>query len=158
MEIEKIITLINAVSQSNINSFSIEEDHFKLSMNKVDQSIQVVQKPMVQLPTVEVPKKETISQSVVEETKENNQPSKDINVVEIKSPIVGTFYSSSGPDADDFVKVGDIVKKGQVVCIIEAMKLLNEIENDYDGEIVDILVKNEQMVEYNQPLFRVRLG
>lgn len=73
----------------------------------------------------------------------------------IKSPIVGTFYSSPAPDAPPYVHVGDIVKPGQVVCIVEAMKLLNEIESDINGKIVKILLKNEDPVEYNQDLFLV---
>ncbi len=73
----------------------------------------------------------------------------------IKSPIVGTFYSSPAPDAPPYVQVGDIVKPGQVVCIVEAMKLMNEIESDINGKIVKILLKNEDPVEYNQDLFLV---
>lgn len=76
--------------------------------------------------------------------------------VTIDSPIVGTFYESPSPDADAFVKVGDKVKKGDVVCIIEAMKLMNEIEAECNGEIVEILVSNEAGVEYNQPLYRIK--
>lgn len=72
------------------------------------------------------------------------------------SPLVGTFYSSPAPDADNFVKVGDHVKKGQVIGIVEAMKLMNEIESEYDGVVEAILVKNEETVEYGQPLFRIR--
>ena len=74
----------------------------------------------------------------------------------ITSPLVGTFYSSSSPDAESFVKVGDTVKKGQVLGIIEAMKLMNEIESEYDGVIEAILVNNEEVVEYGQPLFRIK--
>ncbi|MEO6923615.1 MAG: acetyl-CoA carboxylase biotin carboxyl carrier protein [Bryocella sp.] len=74
----------------------------------------------------------------------------------VKSPIVGTFYTSSGPDADTFVKVGDHVTNGKVICIVEAMKLMNEIECDYDGDIVAVLVKDGQPVEYGQPLFAIK--
>ena len=74
----------------------------------------------------------------------------------IISPIVGTFYSAPSPDAEAFVKVGDVVKAGQTVCILEAMKLMNEIESDYDCEIEAVLVSNEQKVEYGQPLFKVK--
>ena len=74
----------------------------------------------------------------------------------VTSPLVGTFYASSAPDKDAFVKVGDHVKKGQVLGIIEAMKLMNEIESDYDGVVDSILVNNEEVVEYGQPLFRIR--
>ena len=74
----------------------------------------------------------------------------------ITSPLVGTFYSASSPDAEPFVKEGDTVKKGQVLGIIEAMKLMNEIESEYDGVIEAVLVGNEEVVEYGQPLFRIR--
>lgn len=77
------------------------------------------------------------------------------NLVAIKSPIVGTFYRSSAPDAPPYVEVGDIVKPGQVVCIVEAMKLMNEIESDIAGKVVKMLIKNEDPVEYNQELFMV---
>ena len=81
---------------------------------------------------------------------------KEDEVVLITSPIVGTFYSAAGPDIPAFVKVGDHVKKGQTICILEAMKVMNNIDVDYDCEIEAILVSNEQKVEYGQPLFRVR--
>jgi len=74
----------------------------------------------------------------------------------IKSPMVGTFYSRSSPDKEPFVKVGDIVKKGDSLCIVEAMKLMNEIESEYDGEIVEICARDEQMVEYGQTLFKLK--
>ncbi len=74
----------------------------------------------------------------------------------MKSPLVGTFYCAPSEGADPYVKVGDVVKKGQVLGIVEAMKLMNEIESEFDGEVVEILVENEQMVEYGQPLFVIR--
>ncbi len=72
------------------------------------------------------------------------------------SPLVGTFYNAASPDSDAFVSVGDTVKKGQVLGIIEAMKLMNEIESEYDGVVEAVLVNNEEVVEYGQPLFRIR--
>ena len=94
---------------------------------------------------------------VVQETKiEKEKPAESTeNLVVIKSPIVGTFYISSAPDAPPYIKVGDIVKPGQVVCIVEAMKLMNEIESDVAGKIVKIVAKNEDPIEYNQELFLV---
>ncbi|HIE05653.1 MAG TPA: acetyl-CoA carboxylase biotin carboxyl carrier protein [bacterium (Candidatus Stahlbacteria)] len=86
----------------------------------------------------------------------NNPRIETENLVAIRSPMVGTFYRSPAPDAPPYVEVGDTVKPGQVVCIVEAMKLMNEIESEIDGEIVRVLVKNEEPVEYNQDLFLVR--
>lgn len=94
---------------------------------------------------------------VVQETKiEKPEPVEtEKNFVAIKSPIVGTFYMAPAPDTPPYVNIGDIVKPGQVVCIIEAMKLMNEIESDIAGKIIKILVKNEDPIEYNQKLFLV---
>lgn len=83
---------------------------------------------------------------------------KDDSIKEIQSPIVGTFYGSSGPDKPPFVAVGSKVKKGDTLCIIEAMKLMNEIQSEVDGEIVEILVKNEEMVEYGQSMFKIKIN
>ena len=80
---------------------------------------------------------------------------KEENYKVIKSPMVGTFYASSAPDKAPFVKVGDKIHKGQVVCIVEAMKLMNEIESEFDGEIVEICVKNEEVVDFGKPLFKL---
>lgn len=87
----------------------------------------------------------------------NNQEStsKSENLIEVKSPMVGTFYRAPGPDADAYVKVGDSISQGTVLCIIEAMKLMNEIESDVSGKIVKILVENATAVEYGQPLFLI---
>ena len=88
------------------------------------------------------------------EIKDSKSENEDCKI--IKSPMVGTFYSSSSPNAQPFVKVGDRVKKGQVVCIVEAMKLMNEIESEWDGEVVEICTKNEAVVEYGTPLFKIK--
>jgi acetyl-CoA carboxylase biotin carboxyl carrier protein len=85
-------------------------------------------------------------------------PTKSSNLVEFRSPMIGTFYRASGPEKPVYVNVGDTVKKGQVLCIVEAMKLFNEIESEYDGKIVKILVENAQPVEYDQPLFLIELN
>lgn len=108
---------------------------------------------------------ETVAETSQKEASQDLASSKEIspeNVVAkdlgghlVESPIVGTFYAASGPDVDNFVSVGSKVKKGDVLCIIEAMKLMNEIEADVNGEIAEILVQNEEGVEYGQPLFRI---
>jgi acetyl-CoA carboxylase biotin carboxyl carrier protein len=89
------------------------------------------------------------------EVQELKEKPADQGIVTIKSPIVGTFFRSSSPDAVPYVEVGDVVKKGQVLCIIEAMKLMNEIESEVDGKVIEILLENAQPVEYGEPLFRI---
>ena len=146
MEFEKMIELIKTVSDSNLTQFQIEEDGFKLSMKTDKQSKVVVQKQE------SVPKE--IQSVAMDEIKPAEQ--KEIKKAEgnvVKSPLVGTFYSASSPDSAPFVKVGDTVKKGQVRGIVEAMKLMNEIESEFDGVVKEIQIENEQVVEYGQPLF-----
>jgi acetyl-CoA carboxylase biotin carboxyl carrier protein len=93
-----------------------------------------------------------------EDTKDEKEIEDDENIKEIVSPIVGTFYSKAGPDKADYVSVGDKVKKGDVLCIIEAMKIMNEISSDVDGEVVEVLAENGQMVEYGQCLFKIKVN
>ena len=146
MEFEKMIELIKTVSDSNLTQFQIEEDGFKLSMKTDKQSKVVVQKQE------SIPKE--IQSVAMDEIKPAEQ--KEIKKAEgnvVKSPLVGTFYSASSPDSAPFVKVGDTVKKGQVLGIVEAMKLMNEIESEFDGVVKEIQIENEQGVEYGQPLF-----
>ena len=146
MEFEKMIELIKIVSDSNLTQFQIEEDGFKLSMKTDKQSKVVVQKQE------SIPKE--IQSVAMDEIKPAEQ--KEIKKAEgnvVKSPLVGTFYSASSPDSAPFVKVGDTVKKGQVLGIVEAMKLMNEIESEFDGVVKEIQIENEQVVEYGQPLF-----
>ncbi len=101
------------------------------------------------------PTQSTEPSSVQKNTTIAEKPAETTNLVAIKSPIVGTFYRAPAPDAPAYAELGDVVKPGQVVCIIEAMKLMNEIESDVAGKIIKILVKNEEPVEYNQELFLV---
>ena len=146
MEFEKMIELIKTVSDSNLTQFQIEEDGFTLSMKTDKQSKVVVQKQE------SIPKE--IQSVAMDEIKPAEQ--KEIKKAEgnaVKSPLVGTFYSASSPDSAPFVKVGDTVKKGQVLGIVEAMKLMNEIESEFDGVVKEIQIENEQVVEYGQPLF-----
>ena len=147
MEFENLIQLIKTVSSSELKEFSMKDGDFKVSMNK-KKEVQIVadgnmaaEIPVFTAQTV-APEKES-----VESEPEGNQ---------VKAPLVGTFYSASAPDAAPFVKVGDTVKKGQVLGIIEAMKLMNEIESEYEGVVEAILVENGQMVEYGQNLFTIR--
>lgn len=140
MEFGQIIDLIKAVSDSNLTEFEIQDGETKISMETNKETKQItVTAPLSQ------PQLSAVQPAVVQEEEKAG------NIV--KSPLVGTFYQSASPESEPFVKEGDIVKKGQVLGIVEAMKLMNEIESEYDGTVKEILVKNEQMVEFGQPMF-----
>ena len=149
MEYDKIKQLMEDMGKSNIEELEIEfPEGMKISMKKnvaVVPAQQVVAQQSTNIPVVQSIQ---TTQPIQEEPKEEYK--------EIKSPMVGTFYSKPSPDKEEFVKVGDKVKKGQVVCIIEAMKLMNEIESEFDGEIYEIYVKDGEPVEYGQKLFSLK--
>lgn len=136
MEHQQIIDIINAVSSSNLSSFEFEQGDTYISMNVADRHSESGKIEYVAASHTETSPKTEVS-----------------NGTEIKSPLVGTFYAAASPEEDPFVKVGDRVSKGQTLGIIEAMKLMNEIESEYDGTITQILVNNKETVEYGQPLF-----
>lgn len=137
MEFDKIVKLIHAVGESGLSEFSFEEGALKISMRGGEK----------QGKTVEfLPKAVEIKEEIKE------KPTAITGKI-VKSPLVGTFYAAPSPEAETFVKKGDTVKKGHVLGIVEAMKLMNEIESEYDGVVEDILIGNEDTVEYGQPLF-----
>lgn len=150
MELENVLKLINAVSDSSLTSFTMEDGDTKLSFG-ADRSV-INTENIVNSPDENKLKKSDIT-SGIDNTVNDEKENISVNGSTINSPLVGVFYSAASPDDDAFVSVGDTVKKGQVVGIVEAMKLMNEIESDYDGVVTDILVDNEQMVEYGQPMF-----
>ena len=160
MDFEKIKNLMQSLDNSNLMDFELKlSDVFYLRMNKYN-SQPIVQNnitPSIDNNTaINTPTINNIAENISEPITiipEIKQEIKEGNIV--ASPIVGTFYSSSSPTKPAYVKVGDKVKEGDVLCIIEAMKVMNEITSQYSGEIVEILVNNEDMVEYNQPLFRI---
>ena len=138
MEVESLLKVIDKVSSSNLNEFTYEEGEIRLTLKKEKQEVLV--KEAV-----------NVSSAVL---KEATSPALEGRIM--KSPLVGTFYEAPSPDEPAFVKPGDTVKKGQVLGIVEAMKLMNEIESEFDGVVEEVLVENEAMVEYGQPLFRIR--
>ena len=145
MDLEKIEGLVKIIENSSLTQFTIKDGDLKITMSKLDHPpVVAAGAPMMAAPAA--------APVNVEVTKEDEEEEK----LFITSPIVGTFYSAPAPDAPAFVKVGDQVKNGQTVCILEAMKLMNEIQSDFDCEIEAVLVSNEQKVEYGQPLFRVK--
>lgn len=141
MDFEQIIKLIEKVSASNLSSFQYESEGLKLSL----ESGKVIQNT-VAAPVHTVPSAKASEASGGEMEPEGNL---------VKSPLVGTFYAAPSEDSEPFASVGDKVKKGQVLAIVEAMKLMNDIESDFDGMIAEIYVKNGETVEYGQPLFRI---
>lgn len=150
MELENVIKLINAVSESSLTSFSMEDGDTKLSLG-VDRNDRTVVKDTAS--AADIVNSDNGSESGLNKS---DIKTSDDDVLTVNSPLVGVFYSSASPEADAYVAIGDRVKKGQVIGIVEAMKLMNEIESDYDGVVTDILVDNEQMVEYGQPMFVIK--
>lgn len=146
MELKQILQLIDAVSGSSLDKFEYEEDGSKLSLEKGKEAV-VIQTQQMQSMAEGAAVEPLLQEEVTEAIQEAG------NVV--KSPLVGTFYAAPAEDAEPFVRNGDMVKKGQVLAIVEAMKLMNEIESEYEGEITEIYVENGQSVEYGQPLFRI---
>lgn len=140
MQYDEIKRLIDDVGNSNIEDISLEfPDGLKINIKKSANGVNTVVNQVVT--TTNIPVQET---------------EKEDNYKVITSPVVGTFYSKSAPTANPYVHVGQTVKKGDVLCIIEAMKLMNEIEAECSGEIIEILAKDEEMVDYGKPLFKIK--
>jgi acetyl-CoA carboxylase biotin carboxyl carrier protein len=167
LKVQEIRELIKLVDQSNIDEFVYEHEGSKISMKKsvvetvaaVRPVVQAVQAPAVSVasaaPVAAPPAPKQEIAAVETKVEESNQvDTSDLH--KITSPMVGTFYASPSPDADIYVKAGSKVSKDSIVCIVEAMKLFNEIEAEVNGEIVEVLAKNGQLVEYGQPLFLVK--
>ena len=159
MDYKEIKKLMDDMGESKIDSLEIEfPEGIKIKMKKNTEKEVLITQPKniieasapMTVPVVKENKETSLVKS--EESKENQEE----NFKVVKSPMVGTFYASSSPEKAPFVKIGDKVHKGQVLCIVEAMKLMNEIESEFDGEIVEICVKNEDVVEYGTPLFKIK--
>lgn len=157
-----ILDLIESFDKSTLASIDINQGGDTISLKRMEGGVVVSNvAPVVAQPVVTVANPvvastpaatETVSQVV-----ETAAPAKeDANLVDIKSPIVGTFYRAPSPDAPSYVEVGTTVKKGQPLCILEAMKLMNTLEAEYDGVIEEILVQNGDLVEFDQPIFKIR--
>lgn len=157
--IKDIIELIKQVDQSSLSEFTYEADGFKIVLKKNGAVNHITTQPQVneESTVVQVKEKTEEIKEVPEKVEAPAAAKDDAHYHEITAPMVGTFYAAPAPDAEPYVKVGSKVKKDTVVCIVEAMKLFNEIEAEVEGEIVEILVENGQLVEYGQPLFLVKL-
>lgn len=163
LKIQEIREIIKLIDQSTIEKFSYESDGAKIVLKKgrtqnvstaVEEVSSIPQKPS----DIVMPARTEVAQpvEVVQNDPVENSEETDASLHEIVSPMVGTFYAASSPDNDAFVKTGDQVNPDSIVCIVEAMKLFNEIESEVSGEIVEILAKDGQLVEYGQPLFLVK--
>ncbi len=154
MDINLLKKLIKMVEQSEIAEFAVQEGDLKVKISKNPRGSSHVNLP----PSFDYQQAILSAQAASKQSNEvTPSPVKEVNsnLHEIKSPIVGTFYRAPAPDADPYIQVGDVVSSGSVLCIVEAMKLMNEIESDVSGKIVKILVENATPVEYNQPLFLI---
>ncbi len=158
MEYHNLLELIKTVSESNISGFQYEEGDTKILIATGDNTLpgsglSETVKPCVTAQTVSTESNVAVTTqtSVANVSAEKIKPCGNF----VKSPLVGTFYAAPAEDAEAFVHVGDVVKKGQTLAIVEAMKLMNDIETDYEGTVLEILVKNGDTVEYGQPLFAI---
>lgn len=163
MSLKDIRDLIRLVNKTDFQEVEIEQEGTRLVLKKAKDQAEPIVQPVAQpiAQPIAAPAIQTASapSSPVEQTQEtsaSDQKEEDANLHKIVSPMVGTFYRAPAPDADPYVKEGDQVDENTVVCIIEAMKLMNEIEAEVKGTIEKILVENGQLVEYGQPLFLVR--
>ena len=160
MEIKEIQNLIKFVAKSGAHEVKLETDDFKITIKtnadvpsgETQTTVQTVPNVVVQAPQVPV----TLSESNTPTTQKSKSSKAEAdNYITIRSPMIGTFYRKPSPDKEVFIEVGDIIKEGDVLCVVEAMKLFNEIESEISGKIIKILVDDSSPVEFDQPLFLV---
>lgn len=157
LKIEEIKDLINLINDSNISDFVYENEGAKVEIKKNRPEVQAIADVSAPAPIQQIQAVQPQAAQVVqEEAAQAPAVSSNENLHKVTSPMVGTFYQSATPDAPAYVSVGDKVSKDTVVCIVEAMKLFNEITAEVEGEIVEILVKDGELVEYGEPLFLVK--
>lgn len=171
MDYKAILNLMKEMNLTELTKVEIEEEGLRICIEKATPVITAAQPQLPAYaagtavsspsaasfqPIVQVAQGNTVASVTLPVTETTEKLPEDAGTKKIVAPMVGTFYSQPAPDKPSFVKVGDQVKKGQTICIIEAMKLMNEIESEHDGEIVKVLVNNEGMVEFGQPLFLIK--
>jgi acetyl-CoA carboxylase biotin carboxyl carrier protein len=160
MDLKLIKNLLNMIADSDVSEVSIEEGDFKIKVKKQSEALTYAPQPVYQTAgmapvapiEVSIPNQQATAFGTTAVT---DAPKTNSNTTVIKSPIVGTFYKAPSPDSPAFVEVGKVVSKGDALCIIEAMKIMNEIESEYSGKIVRIIAENGQPVEFDQPLFEI---
>lgn len=154
MDLKLVKNIINLISDSDVDEVSIEEGDFKIKVKKRSES--AVQTVQYQMPPQQQQAPAAPAQSAPQQPSKSTESGNKPDGVVIKSPIVGTFYEAASPDSDPYVKVGDKVKEGQTLCIVEAMKIMNEIESEFSGTIQEIIAENGSPVEFDQPLFIIK--
>lgn len=155
MDIKQIQDLIKFVAKSGVNEVSIEEQDFKITIKTNQEPTYVTANIPPPTPQPAIPVQTSAANENKKPATTESKTDDSSKYITIKSPMIGTFYRSSSPDKPVFVNVGDEIKAGDVICIVEAMKLFNEIESEVSGKIVKVLVENAQPVEYDQPLYLV---
>jgi acetyl-CoA carboxylase biotin carboxyl carrier protein len=159
MKAKELQELLDFIAKSGLNKVNIETEEFKISVQREPTTKQVVSMSAAPLaapaPQLQAAPAASPAPALSPPAAPASEAAASASHTALKSPMIGTFYRSSGPDAPVFVQVGDMVEKGQVICIIEAMKLFNEIEAEQSGRIVKVLVENATPVEYDQPLFLI---
>ncbi|AMR29634.1 acetyl-CoA carboxylase, biotin carboxyl carrier protein [Hymenobacter psoromatis] len=156
MKAKELQELLDFIAKSGLNKVNIETEEFKISVQREPSTKQIVS--MSAAPAAPAPQPAAAPAPTIAAAPTPPAPAEPASAASytpLKSPMIGTFYRSSGPDSPMFAQVGDMVEKGQVICIIEAMKLFNEIEAEQSGRIVKVLVENATPVEYDQPLFLI---
>jgi acetyl-CoA carboxylase biotin carboxyl carrier protein len=158
MDLKYLQKIIKMLDTSNLAEIQIEEEGTKLRLSK-PRVIAGIQPQTIMPQIQQIQTEPAILKESAKDVKTEKKETEEVNenLYELKSPMVGTFYTAPSPDADVYVKVGDSVKAGSVLCIIEAMKLMNEIESEVQGKIVKVMVQNAQPVEFNQTLFLIEL-
>ena len=155
MELKDLKDLIKFLDKSGFTEFEYEGDNYRIYLSK-QSSVVMPQQSVQYMPTQTLTQPATVNQELKsEKTVVENNDEVSCNTIEIKSPIVGTFYEAPAPGAEPFVKEGDIVKKGKTLCIVEAMKIMNEIEAEFDCRIIKKVGKNAEPVEYGETIFIV---
>lgn len=154
MELKEIKELIKLVAESGVSEVEVERGDFKVSIKKVEEKTTIIHQPAPVMHTIPAAPVAPAAVPTMPITSGTSAPVTS-NLITVKSPMIGTYYKTPSPDKPSFVNIGDEIKVGQVLCIVEAMKLFNEIESEVSGKIVKILVENASPVEYDQPLFLV---
>ncbi|GAB4400290.1 MAG: acetyl-CoA carboxylase biotin carboxyl carrier protein [Microscillaceae bacterium] len=158
MKVQELQELLDFIAKSGLAEVNIETDQFKISVRRQAESLPQTPAPLASATApLALPASASMPVPSPAPPEEVTPVHKAAKLVEVKSPMIGTFYQSPNPDSPAFVNIGDHIKAGQVVCIIEAMKLFNEIESEVSGKVVKCFVENASPVEYDQPLFLVEL-